>query len=61
MDAKADDTPRELVHDAQYPVALQRDGLAMKQIHAPQTVLHVSQEGQPGRSVAARSGVVVLS
>ena len=39
MEAKADDTPRELIHDHKHPVALQKNGFTSKQVNAPKTVL----------------------
>ena len=30
MEAKADDTPRELIHDHKHPVALQKNGFTSK-------------------------------
>jgi len=47
MDAKADDAPSELIHNDQYPVALQQNGFAPKQVNTPKTVLGVPEEGQP--------------
>ena len=38
LHADADETTRKLVHDNEYPVAPQHDGLASKEIHAPQAV-----------------------
>ena len=35
-------------------MALQRDRLTSKQIHTPQAVLHLSQEGEPRRPVPTR-------
>ena len=42
MHAEADKTTRELVHDHEHPVAPEHDGLASKQLHAPQAVARVS-------------------
>ena len=49
MDTKSDDTARKLIHDDEYPVALQKNGFAPKQVNAPEAVFRVSQEGQPRR------------
>ena len=37
--ADSDEATRELVHDHEHPVAPEHDGLASKEIHAPQAVL----------------------
>jgi hypothetical protein len=37
-----------LIHDDQDPVGPQRGRLAPEQIHTPEAVFHVAQEGQPG-------------
>ena len=47
MDTKSDDAPSELVHDHEYPVAIQTNGFTPKQINAPQAVFGVPEEGQP--------------
>ena len=47
MHAKADNTARVLIHENHNPVSPQRHRLATKQIHTPETVLHLSQESQP--------------
>ena len=44
MEAKADDTPRELIHDHKHPVVLQKNGFTLKQVNAPKTVLRVSRK-----------------
>ena len=38
FNSESDDTTREDVHDDHHPEALQQDGLASKQIDAPQAV-----------------------
>ena len=50
MDTQADDAARELVHDHEYPVALQKNGFTAKQVNTPEAVLRVSEEGQPRRT-----------
>jgi hypothetical protein len=45
MDAKADDAPSELIHDDEYPVAIQMSGFTPKQMNVPEAVLRVSLEG----------------
>ena len=47
MHAKTDNPARILIHDNQDPVSPQRRRLAAKQIHTPETVLHLTQESQP--------------
>ena len=47
MYSKADDAPSELIHNHEHPMALEKDGLAPKQIHTPEAVLCMAQEGQP--------------
>ena len=59
MHAKPDDPARELIHDDQDPVSAQRSRIAAKQVHAPETVLHVTQESQPGGAAGVRSWSVM--
>src|SRR5205809_6843023 len=42
--ADSDEATGELVHDHEPPLAAEHDGLAAKQIHAPQAVSWVSDE-----------------
>src|SRR5882672_3974560 len=56
----SDEATRELVHDHEHPVALEHDGLASKEIHAPQAVSRVSDERQPRGPGAARGGAIVF-
>jgi hypothetical protein len=60
MDAETNDRSRVLIHDDQDPVGAQGGRLAAEQIHTPETVFHVTQEGQPGRTrgVPSRSEVM---
>src|SRR5947209_9192588 len=58
--ADSDEATRELVHDHEHPVAPEHDGLASKEVHAPQAVSRVSDERQPRRSGAARAGAIVF-
>ena len=60
MHAKANDAPCELVHDQEHPVGLEQNGLATKQIHAPEAVLRVPDKCKPRRSVVIRIRAVVL-
>ena len=56
LGAEADDAATEYVHDHQHPVTTQQDRFTAEQIEAPEAVLRLRDEGQPGRSVGA--GVV---
>src|SRR5712692_7088063 len=47
--AKAHDATRALVHHHQHPMGAEDGRFAAKQIDAPQTVLRVPQDGEPGR------------
>ena len=60
MHADSDEATGELVHDHEHPVAPEHDGLASKQIHAPQAVSRVSDERQPRGPGAARGGAIVF-
>src|SRR6516162_10248240 len=48
MDADPYDPARVLIHDHQDPVGTQRCRLAPEQIHTPEAVFHVAEEGEPG-------------
>lgn len=39
MHTEADDASRELIHDDEYPVALQKSGFAPKQVNTPEAIL----------------------
>jgi len=54
MHAKPNDLARVLVHHDQYPVRSQGRGLATEQIDAPQTVLDMTQKGEPGWTAGSR-------
>src|ERR1700680_4203689 len=49
MNAKADDPTRALVHHDENPVCPQDGGFASKQVETPQTVLRVTEGGEPRR------------
>ena len=51
MHPKSDDSTRELIHDEKGPVGLEHHGFTPEQIGAPETVLHVSDEGEPGGTI----------
>ena len=38
---------KSLVHDNKDPVGFEENGLAPEQIHAPEAILHVANEGEP--------------
>jgi hypothetical protein len=57
--ADSDEATRALVHDHEHPVALEHDGLASKEVHAPQAVCRVSDERQPRGPGSARGGARV--
>ena len=59
LQAKPNDPTSVLIHDDQYPVSPQHCRFAAKEIHAPETVLHVSEESQPGRPTGVRLGLVM--
>jgi hypothetical protein len=48
LDANADDPAREQIHNDHDPVALEHNRFTSEQIDAPQAVLHVSDEREPG-------------
>src|SRR5215471_18324368 len=58
--ADSDEATGELVHDHEHPVAPEHDGLAAKEIHAPQAVFRVADKRQPRRPGAARGGAIVF-
>src|SRR5712691_12928900 len=58
--ADSDEATGELVHDHEHPVAPEHDGLASKEVHAPQAVSRVSDERQPRGPGSARGGAIVF-
>ena len=60
MDAEPNDAAGILIHDHQDPVGPQGGRLAAEQIYAPETVFHVAQERQPGRTTGVLSRAVVM-
>ena len=61
LHAKANDAPRELVHDHEHPVGVEQNGLTTKKIGAPKTVFQMADKRQPGRAVTGiGSRAVVL-
>ena len=59
--AEADDSEREEIHDDQDPVALENNRFTSEQIDAPQAVRCVSDEGEPGWTIAFRGTWEMLS
>jgi hypothetical protein len=53
---QADDPTGEDVHDQQDPMAAQDDRFNAEQIDAPDAVLRLSDQGQPGRTFGMRLG-----
>lgn len=47
LNAKSNDPTRELVHDKENPMCLQRRGFAAKEVETPKAVLHVAEESEP--------------
>jgi hypothetical protein len=48
VNAKPNDAPSILIHHDENPVGSERHRLAPEQIDAPQTVLHMAEEPEPG-------------
>src|SRR5215472_1783691 len=59
LQAKPNDPTRVVIHDHQYPVSPQQGRLAAKEVHAPETILQVTEESQPRRTAGVRLGVVM--
>jgi len=59
LHAKADYPAGKLIHDDQDPVAPQQNRFSPEQVQAPQTVLGMTQEREPRRSVVTAFGAVV--
>jgi hypothetical protein len=59
LNAKADNPACEHVHHHHNRVAAQKYRFAAKQIDAPQAVLHMPDEAQPGRSIGSCLGSIV--
>ena len=61
LDAEADDAAGEDVQDDQHPMTTQQYRLTAEQVEAPEAILRLRHEGQPGRSVGSGvAGPVVL-
>jgi hypothetical protein len=59
VQAKSNDPTSVLIHDDQYPVSSQDCRFAAKEVDAPETVLQVTEESQPGRTTAVCLGSVM--
>ena len=59
LQAKPNDPTSVLIHDDQYPVSPQHCRFAAKEVHVPETVLHVTKECQPGRTTSVWLGSVI--
>ena len=55
MDTKADDPPGVVVHHHQDPMAAEQRGLAAEQVDAPEAILRLPQQRQPGGTTPART------
>src|SRR5579862_7622028 len=58
--SKTDDSASALIHHHQYPIRSQTNRFALKQVDAPQTVLHISNEREPGWTAFRRHRVGML-
>ena len=54
MYSKTDDASSKLIQYNEHPVVLEEYGFTPKQINAPETVLCMAQEDQPGRPFVTR-------
>src|SRR5689334_21472271 len=58
MYAETHDPPRPVVYHDEYPVRVEDGRFAPKQVHAPQTILRMPEDGQPRRPRGAWFGLV---
>ncbi len=58
MQAKPDDPTSVLIYEDQFPVSPQHGRFAAKEVRAPETLLDVSEESQPGQTASVRLGLV---
>jgi hypothetical protein len=61
LDANADDPAREQIHDDHDPIALKHNRFTSEQIDTPQAVRCVSDEREPGWTIASRGTSEMLS
>ena len=59
LDAESNDPARVLIHDDENPVGPQRRRFAPEQVQTPETVLQVSNQGQPGGTASLRFQSIV--
>src|SRR5262249_24825238 len=59
MNSESDDAPSVLIHDHQHPVRPQGHRFTSEQINAVKAIFRVTDEGEPGRSVAVYRRMVV--
>lgn len=53
LHGEADDAASELIHDDHHPMGFEDQRFTTKEIDAPEAVLGMSEEGEPGRTVRA--------
>ena len=56
MQAEPNDPTSVLIHEDQNPVSAQHRRFAAKEVRAPETVLHLTEECQPRRTAGVRLG-----
>src|ERR1022692_221775 len=56
LQAKSNNGAGELIHHDQDPMGPQMDGFNLKQVHAPQAVFGLTQQGEPSRTTTADFG-----
>src|ERR1700716_233462 len=61
LNAKANDPTCEHVHHHHDPMAAQKYRFAAKQIDAPQAVLHMPDQAQPGRTICSCFGSICFA
>jgi hypothetical protein len=60
LHGEADDAASELIHHYHHPVRLENQRFGAKEIDTPETILRMSEEGEPGRTVGAVSRSTVF-
>src|SRR6516164_5738136 len=61
VNAKPDDATSELIHNHQHPMRSQAQRFTTKQVDAPQTVLRLTEKGQPRRTAGSGFWPVMFS
>src|ERR1022692_4464014 len=59
LQAKSNNGAGELIHHDQDPMGPQMDGFNLKQVHAPQAVFGLTQQGEPSWTTTADFGAVM--